>query len=409
MRLRLSILLGAIAPLVLAAQESELPKITRKWRLPGDVNAHQPVVAPVLSPDGNILYFSRKYYPGNTGGSSDPDDIWYVRRTSDSTWGTAYRLDALNTPNSDVLFGFAADGKTALVQRGSGGGETEQFVLARESNGSWTFEPITIEGYTNRSSYYYAFMTPDMRTLILSLEGPDSRGGLDLYVSHRIGETLTWSVPKNLGSTVNSSGMESSPYLARDGRTLYYASSGFGSNGKYDIYMARRLDDTWEHWSEPVRLPPPINTDEMDLCWWLFPTGDTAVYISTDNGVRRMGIYLATLEKQYQPLPLRSWQVRFAYNSAALPAQALPDSIVALLRKARRIELAGHTDSVGTDEYNMRLSRARAEAVRDALIRRGIASDRIALSAYGRSRPIAPNDTDVGRALNRRVEIEWEE
>lgn len=406
MRSRLSSLLAA-AYILAFASDGDIPRITRKWRIPGEINTHQPVVAPVLSPDGSILYFSRKYYPGNVGGSSDPDDIWFARRTSDSTWSTPERLDAVNTPYSDVLFGFAADGKTALVQRGSGNGETEQFVLARQVGQNWTFEPISIEGYTNRSSYYYAFMTPDLRTLILSLQGPDSFGGLDLYVSHRRGESLTWTTPRNLGSTVNTPGMESSPFLARDGRTLYYASTGFGSNGKYDIVMTRRLDESWERWSQPIVLPEPINTPEMDLCWWLFPSGDTAVYISSDDGAARMGIYLATLEKKYQPLPLTSWTVRFAYNSSTLPPFAVPDSIVQLLRGARHITIAGHTDSIGTDAYNQQLSLARARSVSNYLRRQGIESSRIITHGYGRSRPIAPNHSEEGRALNRRVEIQW--
>jgi Tol biopolymer transport system component len=391
------------------ALDGDVPTITRKWRISGDINAHQPVVAPVVSPDGTKLYFSRKYYPGNVGGSADPDDIWFVRRTSDSSWGTAERLDALNTPYSDVLFGFAADGKTALVQRGSGNGETEQFVLARQVGQQWSFEPITIEGYTNRSIYYYAFMTPDMRTLILSLEGPDSHGGLDLYVSHRIGETLTWSKPQNLGSTVNTPGMESSPFLARDGRTLYYASTGFGSNGKYDIVMTRRLDDTWEHWSQPIRLPEPINTDEMDSCWWLFPTGDTAVYISSDNGAPRMGVYLVTLEKKYQPLPVSSWTVHFAYNSSTPPPNAVPDSIVNILKRAQRIIIAGYTDDTGSESYNVQLSKARANAIQQFLQSRGIDARRMTTNGYGKSQPITPNETEEGRALNRRVEIKWEQ
>ncbi|GIV50077.1 MAG: hypothetical protein KatS3mg038_0598 [Candidatus Kapaibacterium sp.] len=405
---RLSCMLAAACVLAIA-RDGDLPTITRKWRIPGQINAHQPVVAPVLSPDGSILYFSRKYFPGNVGGSSDPDDIWFARRTSDSTWGTPERLDALNTPYSDVLFGFAADGKTALVQRGSGNGETEHFVLARQVGQTWTFEPITIEGYTNRSSYYYAFMTPDMRTLILSLQGPDSFGGLDLYVSHRIGESLTWTTPRNLGSTVNTPGMESSPFLARDGRTLYYATTGYGSNGKYDIVMTRRLDDSWEQWSQPIVLPEPINTPEMDLCWWLFPTGDTAVYISSDDGAARMGIYLATLEKKYQPLPLSSWTVHFAFNSSALPPLAVPDSIVQILQRARRITIAGHTDSIGSDAYNQQLSLARAQSVRDYLRRRGVDTSRMTTEGYGRTRPMAPNESEEGRALNRRAEIQWEQ
>lgn len=406
---RLSCFVVITTGLILAQDNPALPKVSRKWRIPGEINAHQPVVAPILSPDGSILYFSRKYYPGNVGGSSDPDDIWFARRTSDSTWGIPQRLDALNTPNSDVLFGFAADGKTALVQRGSGNGETEQFLLARQIADSWTFTPITIEGYTNRSTYYYAYMTPDMRTILLAIEGPDSFGGLDLYVSHRIGETLRWSTPKNLGATVNTVGMESSPFLARDGRTLYYATTGFGSTGKYDIYMTRRLDDSWTRWSEPVRLPEPINTPEMDLCWWLFPTGDTAVYISTDNGTQRMGIYLAVLERQFQPLPLRSWQVYFDHNSSIFSPSSIPDSIVTILKAARRITLDGHTDSTGTVIYNQRLSRERAESVRNYLVQMGISPARIVARGHGKTQPIAPNDTESGRALNRRVEITWEE
>ncbi len=408
MWLRIVFLLNVLTVLSNAA-DGDLPTITRKWRIPGGVNAHQPVVAPVLSPDGSILYFSRKYYPGNVGGSSDPDDIWFAYRTSDSTWSTPERLDALNTPNSDVLFGFAADGKTALIQRGSGNGETEQFALARQVGNQWTFDPITIEGYVNRSSYYYAFLSPDMRTLLLSIQGPDSRGGLDLYVSHRRGDSLVWSAPINLGSTVNSPGMETSPFLARDGRTLYYASSGFQSNGKYDIYMTRRLDDSWQRWSDPVRLPEPINTDEMDLCWWLFPTGDTAIYISTDDGTQRMGIYLATLAKQYQPLPMQSWQVRFAFNSSKLPPQPIPDSLLTILKRAQRIVLDGHTDSIGADSYNQQLSRARAEAVAKFLHTRGIARERIVTFGHGSSQPVAPNTTQAGRALNRRVEIRWDQ
>lgn len=394
----------------LACTSDELPRITKKWRLPGAVNAHQPTIAPVLSPDGRQLYFSRKYYPGNIGGSHDPDDIWVSVRMDDSTWSDPIRLDALNTPNSDVLFGFSADGSVALIQRGSGDGYTEQFALARRTATGWHIEPITIENYTNNSSYYYAFVTPDLSTLLLAIEGNDTHGGLDLYVSHRNdNDSLRWSAPINLGSVVNTRGMESSPFLARDGRTLYYATNGFGSDGKYDIYMSRRLDESWQTWSTPVRLPEPINTGEMDLCWWLFPTGDTAVYISTDSGTVRMGIYLATLARQYQPLPVRptQWRIYFDFDQATLPRIPIPDSLLDDIKKARRIELEGHTDSLGTTAYNLLLSKRRVDAVRKFLLEQGVASDRMHTAAYGMSKPLAPNTTQQGRALNRRVEIRW--
>ena len=70
-----------------------------------------------------------------------------------------------------------------------------------------------------------------------------------------------------------------------------------------------------------------------------------------------------------------------------------------------KVEVAGHTDSIGTDQYNMGLSQRRAEAVRNYLVSKGIAADRLSINAYGESQPIADNTTDEGRFKNRRVEL----
>lgn len=70
-----------------------------------------------------------------------------------------------------------------------------------------------------------------------------------------------------------------------------------------------------------------------------------------------------------------------------------------------KVEVAGHTDSVGTDEYNMDLSLRRANAVRDYLIGKGIAADRLVIRGYGESRPVSDNETEQGRFMNRRVEL----
>jgi outer membrane protein OmpA-like peptidoglycan-associated protein len=69
------------------------------------------------------------------------------------------------------------------------------------------------------------------------------------------------------------------------------------------------------------------------------------------------------------------------------------------------IEVAGHTDSRGSDAYNIKLSQRRAEAVRDYLISKGIAADRLSAKGYGESQPVADNATDEGRFKNRRVEL----
>lgn len=74
-------------------------------------------------------------------------------------------------------------------------------------------------------------------------------------------------------------------------------------------------------------------------------------------------------------------------------------------KTSKTILVEGHTDDVGSAEFNIQLSLRRAEAVKQALLQRGIAKERLKVSGYGRTRPIAPNDTEAGRALNRRVEL----
>lgn len=77
-----------------------------------------------------------------------------------------------------------------------------------------------------------------------------------------------------------------------------------------------------------------------------------------------------------------------------------------LVRTRARIEVKGHTDNVGTEEFNMDLSRKRAQAVVDYLVKRGVSQDKLSYSYYGMSKPLATNDTEEGRTLNRRVEFE---
>ena len=109
------------------------------------------------------------------------------------------------------------------------------------------------------------------------------------------------------------------------------------------------------------------------------------------------------------PKKLEIEGVNFDFNQATLRQEAtgLLDADAAALKDWGdvKVEVAGHTDSKGSDAYNMDLSQRRAEAVRDYLISKGIAADRLTAKGYGESQPVADNDTDEGRAKNRRVEL----
>ena len=101
--------------------------------------------------------------------------------------------------------------------------------------------------------------------------------------------------------------------------------------------------------------------------------------------------------------------ITFGFDSSALQSQFYPvlDDVAATLSEYNQtiVEVAGHTDSKGTDAYNQALSVRRADAVGNYLMSKGLMRDRFIITGAGESRPVASNDTDSGRAQNRRVEI----
>lgn len=105
--------------------------------------------------------------------------------------------------------------------------------------------------------------------------------------------------------------------------------------------------------------------------------------------------------------------VNFEFDSAVLTmgAEGILDDVAEKLRANEnvRVRIEGHTDAVGSDSYNQDLSQRRADSVADYLASQGVSTDRMRTIGYGESQPVASNDTDAGRAENRRVELgEWE-
>jgi outer membrane protein OmpA-like peptidoglycan-associated protein len=101
--------------------------------------------------------------------------------------------------------------------------------------------------------------------------------------------------------------------------------------------------------------------------------------------------------------------IQFDHNSYALTKcyYSELDKLVKLMQDnpSMQIELSAHTDDVGSEQYNLRLSQQRGESARKYLIRKGVAAKRIIAKGYGKSKPLVPNDSDENRAINRRVEF----
>ncbi len=132
---------------------------------------------------------------------------------------------------------------------------------------------------------------------------------------------------------------------------------------------------------------------------------------AAQDRVRMLEAQLREVEAQQteRGLLVTLGDVLFAFNKADLSAQAAPrlDKLANFLKQFpdRKLLIEGYTDSVGGDTYNQQLSERRAQAVRDALVQRGVDTSRITAKGYGKLHPVADNASPEGRAMNRRVEI----
>ncbi|MEJ0031122.1 MAG: hypothetical protein WDO15_12435 [Bacteroidota bacterium] len=126
--------------------------------------------------------------------------------------------------------------------------------ISNNINGKWSKpKALNIENDYNYNEKANYFLTNNRKTLIMSVERDDSRGGRDLYVSFMKDDSV-WTEPKNLGDVINTAGERTAPFLASDDQTMYFSSNGFSGYGGSDIYMTKRLDDTYTNWSEPKNM-----------------------------------------------------------------------------------------------------------------------------------------------------------
>ena len=164
------------------------------------------------------------------------------------------------------------------------------------------------------------FLTNNRKSLIMSVNRFDAFGGMDLYVSfmQRDGR---WTEPLNLGNDINTAHMETSPYLAADNETLYFSSGGYSGYGGSDVYISRRLDDTWTNWTEPENLGPDINSEGDDLFFNIPPSGKFAYYAQSDASDPG-NIHRIELPIFFQPAPIASVSGKVYFENPDNPMKA---------------------------------------------------------------------------------------
>ncbi|MFT3844031.1 MAG: OmpA family protein [Lacibacter sp.] len=326
------------------------------------------------------------------------------------------------------------------------------YVCFRQDDGTWS-EPknigkkINIPGYTQMTPYLAA----DGETLYFSSDRPGGIGDFDIWKTKRLDNTwMKWSEPENLGEPINSKDFDGFFTLDAGGEYAYLSSS-FQSLGKSDIVRVKLLE---REKPNPVVLvsgnvynaktKQPLSSK---LVYEILPEGVVAgeALSSPGDGAFQMTLpydknYLIRakadhffaqsenlnldslvkagykeIHKDLYLVPIEVGQivrlnnVFFDFDKWDLRPESFIElgRVISMLKDnpAISIELSAHTDSKGSDEYNFKLSDSRAKSCVEYIISKGISPERVLSKGYGETVPVATNETDEGRQLNRRVEF----
>jgi len=300
------------------------------------VNSEFSELNPVISPDGRTLYFGRKNHPANRYGVkgsetiSGSQDIWFSEKVGD-TWSTARRLsEVLNRDQYNTILSISPDGQTILLKGAyvNGTYETRGFSISNKTTAGWTVPvKVAIPGYEQMSKgkNEYAYLTMDGKAILLAFSRKKNSEDDDLWVSFF--EEGQWTRPLELGEEINTKYSETTPFLSADGKTLYFSSDRPGGQGSQDIYMTRRLDDTWQHWRKPQNLGSPINTDEYDAYYSIAAKGDYAYFMSGKGSLGKKDIFRLALESSLRDSVKESPDESGLVNKSSLVGGAAPDSV----------------------------------------------------------------------------------
>jgi hypothetical protein len=262
---------------------------THVEKLSSSINSDAEESMPLLSPDGKTLYFARFMHSENAGGKYSGQDIW-LSKFEGTAWRKAEKIHALNNRNNNAVIGVGADGKTLYLLDASSSKQLKTISFSRLVNGNWAKpELIPIDGM-DHEGFVGFYVSPDFQVILLSMKGIDSKGEEDIYVCLK-DKSGQWMHPKNLGTAINTTGFEISPFLSADKKRLYFSSNGHRGLGDADIFFSDRLYDSWEAWSVPQNLGEVINSKSFDAFFSIY--GDSLCYFTSNRDNKMANIYKA--------------------------------------------------------------------------------------------------------------------
>ena len=280
----------------------------KKVPLGGQINTELDEGSPILSADGKMMCFNRM----KNGGSWTFEQSMAFHSEYDESkkaWTEAKPFSRnINSHNGVHILYLSPDKNTIIINStydslGKSMKGVKGLSVSHRNPSGWSDpENIFIEGLVNKDRYSSFGMAANNRVLLISVEMDGSYGERDLYVSFL--QNGKWSPPRNMGPVINSFADESSPCMAPDNVTLYYSSIGKPGYGKSDVFVSRRLDDSWLNWTEPKNLGPEINSKFSDGGMQVDANGQYAYMNLVNEGNGRINICKIELPPSARPKPV---------------------------------------------------------------------------------------------------------
>ncbi len=433
-----------------------------KWQLAKNMgppynNAYPNFITSIssITPDGTaaIMMLGNKYLENGKMRAGVSMSTY-----EDGRWTTPVPVNITNDYNLHERANyFLTNSRKAIimaVERRDTHGDRDLYVSFVERDSVWS-EPLNLGPAINTAADESApFLAPDDRTLYFSSKGFSGYGGADIYVTKRRDDTWTnWSEPENLGPEINSPHDDLFFNIPNFSEYAYY-SRGVSENN-LDIYRAKlpifREPDIWVTIKGKLVDATTGNPLSAQVTVQQLPGGTPAATVQADptTGLYELKLKAGQLygvraeakdhlsESQHidlrqitttrtldhrdfnlQPIQLTRVQrdativlnnIFFELNRAELKPESADE--LGQIRKmmeahpAMSVEIAGHTCDLGDEKHNLTLSKQRAQAVKQFLVKSGIAEKRISVAFFGESKPLVPNTSLENREKNRRVEF----
>jgi len=280
----------------------------KKKNLGRSINSAYSEIAPIISPDGKTLYVARQNHPDNYG-AKKLYDVWFATRKGDGSWTKLQRMGKpINNDGDNLVISVSPGGNTLLLEglySSMGGYISDQGIsMSHRTTSGWSIpKKVIIQEFYNLNQYESYCPTADRKILVMSVERRDSYGEKDLYVSFRLpnGE---YSKPFNMGDDINTFLNEGTPFIASDNKTLYFYSYGHPGYGSADIFVTKRLDNSWRKWSKPKNLGPAINSSQWDTYYSISAKGDYAFLVSDRNSMGNEDVFEIKMSEEARPDPV---------------------------------------------------------------------------------------------------------